>query len=324
MMNIRKPSKWTYRPSAGISSTADWLHGFPAVVRTKQRRLKKKQPAREGPFAPGILYVGRQPLLRSGAFWSVLFVTALLPVLAKGDNVEIGFLRVDRSCEPAPRAPAHGIVCSGTVAVFNETSTAVMLDLGFNVGAETFSSVPAQIIEPLEGEEVEFQGNTDRYVFIPRATELSVQGELNLVFKDTFTTAAGTFDLGSFVTDWESPQFDADFQGELRIFVSATPVTTGGTTTPEPGTGGLMAIVILIAFVFVMRWRHGKSSGGSPGAAHREARAHALGQFRGPRGRCQSRVGRSRKQGSLIADLLRSSGQRVRRLPLHSHAPSAC
>jgi hypothetical protein len=267
-MNIRKPRKWTYRPSAGISSTADWLHGFPAVVRTKQRRL---QPARDGPFAPGISYVGRQPRLRTGAFWSVLFVTALLPVLAKGDNVEIGFLRVDRSCAPAPRAPAHGIVCSGTVAVFNETSSAVMLDLGFNVGAETFSSVPAQIIEPLEGEEVEFQGNTDRYVFIPRATELSVQGELNLVFKDTFTTAAGTFDLGSFVTDWESPQFDADFQGELGIFVSATPVTTGGTTTPEPGTGGLMAI--LIAFVFVMQWRHGKSSGGSPGAAHRKARA---------------------------------------------------
>ena len=220
--------------------------------RQNLRQGGARRPAPDGPLATGISYVGRQPLLRTGAFLSVLFVTALLPVLAKGESVEIGFLRVDRSCEPAPRAPAHGIVCSGTVAVFNETSTAVMLDLGFNVGAETFSSVPAQIIGPLDGEEVEFQGNTDRYVFIPRATELSVQGELNLVFKDTFTTAAGTFDLGSFVTDWESPQFDADFQGDVGIFVSATRVTTGVTTTPEPGTGDLMAIVI--AFVFGMRW----------------------------------------------------------------------
>jgi hypothetical protein len=102
-------------------------------------------------------------------------------------------------------------------------------------------------------------------VFVPQLTVLSVQADFNNVFHSTFTTealggpdsVAGTFELtgGLFNEEIESLSFDANFQGEVPIFVDATPVTTGNpgdsgspSAVPEPGTFGLILTAFPVAF----------------------------------------------------------------------------
>jgi hypothetical protein len=203
-------------------------------------------------------------LLGAKAVWSVLVVALLLPAFALGDAVEIGYLLVENTCEPAPRSPAHGLICSGSVALFNETTTAIMYDVGFNVGGVTHDTpLPnEQIIGPEGGEDVQFQDFTNWYVAVPRATVLSVQADLVLGFTSVFITqdlggpdsVAGTFNLsgGLFATEVESLPFDADFRGLVPIFVDATTVIPViPVAAPEPGTWGF--ILTAIPLVFVMR-----------------------------------------------------------------------
>lgn len=185
-------------------------------------------------------------VLRKGPLWLILFVAALVPAFAS--NVEIGTMTVTRSCNPA------GVqLCTGTVAVLNEMDSLLMVNISFAVGSNSYSSVPAQLILPHEAEFVQDQGGTDQYQEVHGLTLLSVSGELGGITTPplTFTTPAGTFTASS--DSWASPQFQADFEGTLGIFVPATPVSITPTNVPEPSVRGFM--VAVIGLLCVMR-RH--------------------------------------------------------------------
>ena len=170
--------------------------------------------------------------------WLILFVGALVPAFAS--NIEIGSMAVTRTCNSA------GVqLCSGTVVVFNEMENFLMVNVSFNVGANSFSSIPPQTIFEREAVAVLDQGGVDEYRLLHGLTLLSVSGQLGGVSAPplTFVTPAGTFTASS--DNWMSPQFQANFSGTLGIFVSATPVTN----TPEPSTGGLMLVVIGLSSV---------------------------------------------------------------------------
>jgi hypothetical protein len=184
-------------------------------------------------------------LLRRGPIWLALFAAAIVPVFAS--NVEIGTVTVNRSCNPA------GVqLCTGTVVVFNEMENFLMVNLAFNVGSDTFSSVPAQIISSEEAVEVQDQGGVDEYKNVHGLTLLSVSGQLGGITVPplTFITPAGTFTASS--DDWSSPQFQANFSGTLGIFIPATEVITTA-PTPEPSTRAL--VLLVIGLLFAMRRR---------------------------------------------------------------------
>jgi hypothetical protein len=174
-----------------------------------------------------------------------LFVAAIVPAFAA--NVEIGTATVERSCNPA------GVqLCTGSVVVLNEMENFLMVNISFNVGSDSYSDAPPQIIFAQEAEDVEFQNGIDEYDEVHGLTLLSVSGELGGITVPplTFTTSEGTFTASS--DSWSSPQFQANFSGTLGIFVDATEVSTA-TVTPEPGTRTL--VLVAVGLLYVMR-RH--------------------------------------------------------------------
>jgi hypothetical protein len=179
----------------------------------------------------------KQLVLRRGPLSLILFVAALVPAFAS--SVEIGTVRVSRSCNPA------GVqLCTGTVAVLNEMDSLLMVNISFNVGSSSYSDIPPQVLIPHEAEFVQDQDGVDEYKEVHGLTLLSVSGDLGGITVPplTFTTPAGTFTASS--DSWASPQFQANFAGTLGIFVQATEVSTTPTNTPEPSTRGLMVAVL--------------------------------------------------------------------------------
>jgi hypothetical protein len=198
-----------------------------------------------GKHVDTVVRLCQQLVLRRVPIWLTLFAAALVPAFAS--NVEIGTVTVSRFCNPA------GVqLCTGSVVVLNEMDNFLMVNLFFNVGSNAYNSSPSQIILPHEAEDVEFQGGVDEYKEVHGETLLSVSGELGGVSSPplTFITSAGTFTASS--DSWESPQFQANFEGTLGIFIPATEVTNT-VTTPEPSTRGL--VLVMIGLLCVMRRR---------------------------------------------------------------------
>jgi hypothetical protein len=124
----------------------------------------------------------------------------------------------------------------------------LMVNISFNVGSDTYSDIPPQVIFAEEAEDVAFQNGIDEYDKVHGLTLLSVSGALGGVTVPplTFTTSEGTFTASS--DNWTSPEFQANFSGTLGIFVAATEVSNP-TATPEPGTCTLVLIVIGLLYV---------------------------------------------------------------------------
>ncbi len=185
---------------------------------------------------------------RGWSVWVCLVVAALIPGLARADTVEIGYLYVTSECEPAPRSPARRVLCTGTVEVLNETLNSDLYDLTFVVGGVPNHNSPPLLIPG--GYEynvaLDYATNTNWDSLLEPDTVLSVQAEFINHFTSTFYTAnlggpdaidPAVYNLpgGAFTVDVESPQFTADFQGELPILIEADPVTAA-TTASEPSS----------------------------------------------------------------------------------------